>query len=301
MKHFSRVLGAVDFSKPAPGAFEYTLALSQHHGAELVLVHAGAPSEGLSRQADKRLALIADLRQRAGQPSIALTETLHHRDPAAAILWHARSLTPDLIVMDTHRHGRLDHTRARWVSEHVVVRATVPVLAIPDNCQTSTIRPFRHAVVGVDFSASSNRAIDEASTLAGNPGDRLTLVHVLPGFASPASPYVDAYGRVGYHDELLRDAQRRLQLAVPAKRTTPAAVHARVLLGDITTRIHDAVDRAGADLLVVGVPKRGSVSRALFGVTAARLLKATRVPMLAVPEVQANPGREGRASVPEAA
>ena len=66
---------------------------------------------------------------------------------------------------------------------------------------------------------------------------------------------------------------------------TPAAIDARVLLGDTTTEISRVVDSIGADLLVVGVPKRGVVSRALFGTTAARLLRVIRVPMLAVPEV----------------
>jgi len=84
----------------------------------------------------------------------------------------------------------------------------------------------------------------------------------------------------------MRDARRRLQLAVPLKRQTPAAIHARVLLGDTATEISRAVDSIDADLLVVGVPKRGVVSRALFGTTAARLLRVSRVPMLAVPDVR---------------
>ena len=71
----------------------------------------------------------------------------------------------------------------------------------------------------------------------------------------------------------------------PSERQTPAAIHARVLMGDTTTEISRAVDSIGADLLVVGVPKRGVVSRALFGTTAARLLRVSRIPVLAVPEV----------------
>jgi nucleotide-binding universal stress UspA family protein len=53
------------------------------------------------------------------------------------------------------------------------------------------------------------------------------------------------------------------------------------------TEISRVVDSIGADLLVVGVPKRAVVSRALFGTTAARLLRASRVPILAVPEAGA--------------
>jgi nucleotide-binding universal stress UspA family protein len=83
----------------------------------------------------------------------------------------------------------------------------------------------------------------------------------------------------------MRDAQRRLQLTVPVNWQTPAAIDTRVLLGHTTTEISRAVDSIGADLLVVAVPKRGLISRALFGTTAARLLRAIRVPLLAVPAV----------------
>jgi nucleotide-binding universal stress UspA family protein len=69
------------------------------------------------------------------------------------------------------------------------------------------------------------------------------------------------------------------------KAQTSAAIHTRVLLGDTTTEISRAIDTIGADVLVVGVPKRGLVSRALFGTTASRLLRAIRIPLLAVPDV----------------
>jgi nucleotide-binding universal stress UspA family protein len=82
---------------------------------------------------------------------------------------------------------------------------------------------------------------------------------------------------------LIRDAWRQLQRAVPVKRKTRAAIHTRVLLGDTATEISRAVLDSGADLLVVGVPERGVISRALFGSTAARLLRVVNVPVLAVP------------------
>jgi nucleotide-binding universal stress UspA family protein len=109
------------------------------------------------------------------------------------------------------------------------------------------------------------------------------------------------YGIAEYQDHLLRDARRRLQLAVPLTRQTPAAIHARVLLGDTTTEISRVVESIGADMLLVGVPKRGVVSRALFGTTAARLLRVSRVPVLAVPEGESASGQQEAASLKLAA
>ena len=113
--------------------------------------------------------------------------------------------------------------------------------------------------------------------------DRITLLHVVPGFSSGVPPHLYRYGIADYQDQLMRDARRRMQLAVPVKRHTPAAIHARVLLGDTTTEISRVVDSIDADLLVVGVPKRGVVSRALFGTTAARLLRAEPRPHVGSP------------------
>ena len=61
------------------------------------------------------------------------------------------------------------------------------------------------------------------------------------------------------------------------------------------------IDSIGADLLVVGASTGGVLSRALFGSTAARLLRESRVPLLAVPEAATATMQEGSASLQAAA
>src|SRR5687768_3802516 len=95
---FSRVLAAVDFSKPARGAFEYALALSKRHGAELVVVHAVPHNQAFHWHDRERLALRATLRTRTGREHVEFTDRVQQGDPARIILSHARSLDPDLIV-----------------------------------------------------------------------------------------------------------------------------------------------------------------------------------------------------------
>lgn len=284
MNRFSRVLAAVDFSKPARGAFEYALALSKHHDAELVVLHAVPPNQAFSWHARGRLALTVKLRQRAREAHVRFTDRVQQGDAAEIILLHARSLRPDVIVVGTHQRSRIDRFRVGSVAERVAARATVPVLVVPWRRHAGQMRPFRHVAVAVDFSAASNRAVEHTLTLASD-ADRITLLHVVPGSSSSVPLHLHRYGIAEYQDQLIGDARRRLENAVPATRRTPAAIHPHVLLGDTTTEISRVVDSIGADLLVVGVPKRGVVSRALFGTTAARLLRATRVPMLAIPDV----------------
>ena len=283
VQQVSRILVAVDFSKPARGAFEYALALSQRHGAELVVVQAVPLNQAFSWHARERFALTAKLRRRADRANVEFQDRVHQGDPAKIILSQARSLHPDVIVVGTHQRTGIDRFANGSVAERVAAKSTVPVLAVPYR-RTVAVGPFNHLAVAVDFSAGSSRAIDHALALASNPTDRVTLLHVVPGFSAGVPPHLYRYGIADYQDQLLRDGRRRLQLAVPVKRHSPATIHARVLLGDTTTEISRVVESIGADLLLVGVPKRGVVSRALFGTSAARLLRVSRVPILAVPE-----------------
>ena len=283
MTRFSRVLAAVDFSKPARSAFDYALALSKQHRARLLVIQAVPRGQPFSSDARERLALTAELQHRADQDGVEFTSRVQHGDPAAVILLHARSLRPDVIVLGTHQRSGLDRIRVGSVGERVAAKAGVPVLLVPERGQTGSIERFRHVAVAVDFSPASKRAIEQALALASGPADRVTLVHVVPGPSSSVPPHFYRYGGAEYQGHLVRDARRRLQLEVPMQQRTPATIHTRVVVGDPTTEIGRVVESLGADLLVVGVSERGIVSRALFGTTAARLLRVTPVPMLAVP------------------
>jgi nucleotide-binding universal stress UspA family protein len=285
VKQFSRVLAAIDFSKPAQSAFEHALAVSKHHGAELVVIQAVPPDQPFGWHARDRRALTATLRQRAEQSHVEFADRVQTGDPAEIILLHARSLRPDVIVLGTHQRRGIERLRLGSVAERVVAKTTVPVLLVPRGRQTSTIRTFNHVAVAVDFGPDTNRAVEQALALASDPADRVTLLHVVSRSSSGVPPHLYGYGINDSQDPLMRDAQRRLQLTVPVNWQTPAAIDTRVLLGDTTTEISRAVDSIGADLLVVAVPKRGLISRALLGTTAARLLRAIRIPLLAVPPV----------------
>jgi nucleotide-binding universal stress UspA family protein len=301
VKRYARVLAAMDFSEPSRGAFEYALALSTRHGAELIAVHAVPLDQAFGWHAGKRRASLANFRARAEEARITFTDRVQQGDPAEIILLHASAIRPDVIVVGTHQRSGFDRLRVGSVAERVAARAAVPVLVVPAGVLPRAVGPFQHVAVAVDFSASSERAVEQALALASQPTDRITLLHVVPGFASGVPPSLYRYGVSEYDAQMVRDARRRLQLAVAATRPTRAVIHTRILRGDTTTEISRVVDGIEADLLIVGATSRGIVSRTLFGTTAARLLKATRVPLLAVPDVGRMVTPEDRATAPLAA
>ena len=283
MKHLSRVLAAVDFSNPARSAFGYALALARRHGAELVAVQAVPAEEPFNRGGRQRLALKTSLEREARNAQVGFTYRVQHGDSAEIILLHARSLRPDVIVVGSRPRRGLARLRAGSVSERVVAGATVPVLLVPARLRPAAAGPFRHVAVAVGLMAGSNAAIERALALASDTADRITLLHVVPGFSAGVPPHLHRYGVADYQSHLVRDARRELQVAAVGRRPSRAAVHTRILRGDTTAELSRVVDSMGADLLIVGAPRRGVVARALLGTVAARLLQVIDVPVLAIP------------------
>lgn len=301
VKRYTCVLAAIDFSKPARDAFDFALALSARHGAELVVVHAVPVNQSFGWLAEERRALMASLRRRAEAAGVAFHERIQHGPPADVILSYAEALRADVIVVGTNQRRGIERLRAGSVGERITGRATVPVMVIPRRRRAGVERPFRHVAVAIDFSANARRMFEHALAVANEPGDRVTVLHVVPGFSSGVPPHLYRYGVAEYQHQLVRDAERRLSTLVPAAGSTPATIETRVLHGDTTTEINGAVERIGADLLVVGAASRGGLSRALFGTTAARLLRVSGVPMLAVPELAGRQAASRRAVEPLAA
>jgi nucleotide-binding universal stress UspA family protein len=283
VKHLSRILAAVDFSSAADGAFAFALALAGRHGAELMAIQAVPLDLAFNREGDEREALKVGLRQRAADAGVELEYRVQHGDAAEIILLHAHAAHPDLIVIGSHQRRGFDRWYFGSVSERVVARAEVPVLVVPAGLPFAATGAFRHVAVAVDLTTASDAAVARALEAAGDRTERITLLHAVPGFSSGVPRNLYRYGIADYQRQLVRDARRALQLAVPPNRPSRPAIHTRVLTGDTTTELGRIAGTIGADLLVVGVPRRGIVANALFGTTAARLLKAADIPILAVP------------------
>ena len=284
MNQLSRIVAAVDFSEPARAAFAQALALSRAHGAVLTAVHAVPRSQRSKSSARARVALTTELRQLAESSEIRFSMRVQHGDPADVIL-QTLSSSPDLIVVGTHQRTGLDRLRRGSVAERVVAQATQPVLIVPAGNTTATARSFGSIVVAVDFTAASNRALEQALAWARRANGRVTVVHVVPGLSSTNVPrHWYRYGIVEYQNLLVQDARRRLQDALPRAATAAAQLQARLGSGDPPAEIVRIAAETNADLIVVGVTQRGPISSRIFRATAARVMRVAEQPVLAVPE-----------------
>ena len=288
MIELSRILCAVDFSRPARTAFARALALSREHNAELTVVQAVPLTESFNLRGRARMTHIAALRHAAEAQGVSLRVSVQAGDPAGVIVLHANARPFDVVIVGTHQRIGTRRLREGSVAERVIQRVKSPVLIVPavgNPGSKVTVSPFGRVVCATDFEPASNAALAMALPIAQKAGSRLTLIHVING-ASPGSTsrYAWHFKVPEYHRILAEDAWRRLQEAIPLEGRKSGSVHARVVTGTPSDEIVRIADEARADLIVMGVTSRGAIGRRLIGSTAARVMRRAGCAVLAVPE-----------------
>jgi nucleotide-binding universal stress UspA family protein len=126
------ILAATDFSMPSHQAFEAALALAQHFGARLHVLHVISDS---SKQGMAHAQLDALTAEQSDAIKMVRTVLVGHA--ASEIVKYAGHENIDLIVLGTHGRGGLARVLMGSVAEAVV--RTAP-------CQVLTIGPKAHAM-----------------------------------------------------------------------------------------------------------------------------------------------------------
>lgn len=196
--------------------------------------------------------------------------------PARTLASEAERRDAALIVMGIGRHNPLDRLFGTETTLATLRESRVPILAVGPNFPSVPAR----AVVGLDFSTSSIQAAHLALRLLA-PGGRLTLVHVRPRFEHPSADWQawDAeYGRT--LPPLF--AQVSGQLEVPAGITVDTVA----VRGDPAPALLAFAQQVNADLVAVGTQRHAFFERLVVGSVATRVLRTSRVGVLAVPATE---------------
>jgi nucleotide-binding universal stress UspA family protein len=135
-------------------------------------------------------------------------------------------------------------------------------------------------LVGIDFSETSEQALELAIELAIRNGAGLTLLHVyqVPGFAFPET-IVPAPPEM--LDRMIADERAGLERLADRARARGVRAEVEQVPGAPATEI---VERAGrdCDLVVVGTHGRTGIRHALLGSVAERVVRRSPVPVLTV-------------------
>jgi nucleotide-binding universal stress UspA family protein len=140
------------------------------------------------------------------------------------------------------------------------------------------MEPFGRIVVGVDFEAASQRAVDIAIAMSRASGASVTLLHV---YALPIAPYAE--GLVWPAADFEAAAKRTLEKEIARVAGANAKIAGAVRCGGAADQIVEFVKEQGADLVVMGTHGRKGVSRVLLGSVAERVVRTSPVPVLTIP------------------
>jgi nucleotide-binding universal stress UspA family protein len=250
---FARILVGVDGSARAEEAARQAARLAATAGAEIVLAYVidtGHPhDDDVEARAESAL-------ERAAAGARALDAKAEPRllagSPATALLDESKELDVDLICVGQDAGVLGGAIRVGRVADHVMREAGCSVLIART---AGTAFPER-ILCGVDGSGSSAQTAALAAAVAASSGAELRLVHVVPVFRG-------------------RDAEWTLDEDEPSPPELEASVAAATAQGVVPRRdvamgrpehaLVAAVERADADLLVVGHRGVKGVSRVVLG------------------------------------
>ena len=142
----------------------------------------------------------------------------------------------------------------------------------------------------VDFSEQSRHALRWAAVFAARFGSRLTVVSVVDPLLAEA-----ARVRLG-QDLAKQETEPALREFVAATRTStthaPTPIVFRTPIGDAAGSILETAETESAELIVMGTQGLGGFRKWLLGSTTERVLRRTKVPVLAVPNADESATRE---------
>lgn len=207
-----------------------------------------------------------------------------HRDvargePGAIILEYAAEHDVDLVAMGTHGRTGVRRYVAGSVTERVVQRADVPVLAVHagDPILESA---YGDILVATDGSEAAEAAVKHGIDLADRTGARIHAVSIVDlgriGTGAPDPPVLE------WRSYLEEEAER--VTAAVAERAEAAGVEAVTAVREDSPipGLLAYADEHDVDLLVLGTHGRRGVTDAILGSTTERILRRAERPVLAV-------------------
>ena len=194
-----------------------------------------------------------------------------------------------LIVVGSRGRGDVKAALFGSVSSAVTRASDRPVVIVPPNAVGDPdMEAVERSVIvcGVDHSEEGSSAARVAAQLATALRGGLVLVHAYAAGPSPAAiPAPGAAPSIAYEDRSAkrREAARALLEYVAANVAPNAAARMRVEGGDPASALDRCAEAENAELIVVGLHRRGAVASMLRGSTFSRLAASASRPVVAVP------------------
>lgn len=282
-----RILVATDGTSAASGALRLANAMAEASLADVEIMGVVAPVPvfdagflvavpEVELYESRRESLESEIRgqvERIRGPGREWPIRVESGVPAPRIVKRAEAMAADYIFMGLGEHKALDRIFGTETTLQVIRLSHVPVLAAPENLDELP----DSAVLGVDFSHFSQRAVSAVAELLAPPWE-LHLVHVMSGLEF--LPTVSEDWRRSYEEEL---RERLKGLTDGIRLPEGCSVQLHILEGDPSHQLLSFTEDRGIPLLAAGSHGHSFVGRLLIGSVSTRLVRGARGPVLVVP------------------
>jgi len=218
--------------------------------------------------------------KRLNDEGITAEPHTYYDKPVPAILDAAGRHHADLIVMSTHGRSGVGRVVYGSVTDHVLHRASVPVLVVPAIVDQAWSSDRQLSVlVTLDGSELAEEALEAVETLIAPGETKLTLLRVVEPPTYPV--YGDGYAYVPYDEEAeVTAAEQYLGRQAGLLRERGWQVQGKVTAGYPASAIASIAREQHVDLVAMATHGHGGLSRLLLGSTATSVLRQTTVPLL---------------------
>jgi nucleotide-binding universal stress UspA family protein len=278
MTSYNTVLVGVDGSEVANAALAFAADEAARRGARLVVAYAGPTA---STHPDSEVHTLGEVICKEANAAVAARHPLLdcqvvQRDADAAQLLVELSAAADLLVVGTHRTGRLRGWVLGSVSQHVAAHASCPVATIT----TMPTHPSGPIVLGASGSAGGLAALRFACSEARVRGVAVHAVRSIttedwmlsgPGSATVLGP------------DVLQDvAQAQLDKVLAAAKELAPDVEVTGVVALASPFVDLLKASAGASMLVIGMRRDQHAVLPRLGPVAAWLLHQADCPLVVV-------------------
>ena len=196
----------------------------------------------------------------------------------------AEATNVDLIVIGTHGRSGFQRVILGSVAERVLARARCPVMTVPPRSADAVPfgrSMFSNVLCGVDYTPSSLKAMEFATTLAREADALLTLVNVVepPSVFEPVP--AGGVAVLDYQGALVTSATARLHGSLPGDLARRSRARDLVVTGKPYEAILQLAREQKSDLIVVGA--HGGLASILgIGSTTNHLVREARCPVISI-------------------
>lgn len=284
-----RIALATDLSHRCDRALDRSLLLATAWHAELVVIHALAPTENamlFGRPDDvpswrrppdpiraARDHIYRDLIRE--NPSADITVQVETGSPAEVVLIAAKQAGPGLIVTGVARDELLARLFLGDTVERLIRKSTIPILIVRDRA----FEPYKSMLVTTDFSQSSRVALECALRIF--PDAALSLFHA---YDVPFAGYLGRSDVERQFEDFGNDAADKFLAEAGLSTTAAQQVNRVIEHGSPEALLRDYAEKSRRHLTVVGTHGGGFLYEALIGSTARKIIDAVPGDVLLVPD-----------------